>query len=140
MQAYGSVPTTQAPTLQERLEALEDAFREVRAAKGIQGARGPAGPIDAAVDQATKEANQVVRNAEARVQAKAEEAFKQFANEVAKLQKLADDLREEVAKHRKYLHEMIHNEVDGQVIQTLKDYHLLDSNGEPAYWRSSRLS
>lgn len=140
MQAYGSVPTTQAPTLQERLEALEDAFREVKAAKGIQGPRGPAGPIDAAVDQATKAVNQVVREAEARVQAEATEAFKKFTAEITKLEDFAVALRRDFLDQQKQLREIIQNTVDNTVVKTLHEYHLLDANGEPAHWRSSRLS
>lgn len=138
MEAYGSTPV-KAATLEERIASLESAFEEVKKLKGIPGSRGPAGPIDAAVNQSTKEANQAVRDAEARVKEVATEAFKRFTEEIAKLQKLAEDLRKEVNAHLKDIQGLIHNEVDGQVVQTLKDYLLLDANGEPAHWRNTSL-
>jgi hypothetical protein len=47
---------------------------------------------------------------------------------------LAAQLREEVAELRKTLYEVIHNEVDIQVVNTLKAYHLLDANNAPTHW------
>lgn len=102
MEAYKS-------TLEERIASLESAFEEVKKLKGIPGARGPAGPIDAAVSNAERAAKEIVASR-------------------------VEILRRELADLHKYIHEMIHNEVDAQVIQTLKDYQLLDEKNEPTHW------
>ena len=111
-------------TLEQRVEALEKR----------PGPRGPAGDISAAVRNAEIAASKIVENAEARVGAKADASYAKFIDEVAKLQTIADKLRQEVVDLRKHLDERIHNTVDGQVVQTLQDYHLLDSNHAPTHW------
>jgi hypothetical protein len=118
-------------TIEQRLQFLEVAFAEVKKAKGI---RGPAGPIDAAVRNATVAASKAVADAEDRVTSRAAESFVKFTYEISKLEQVADKLRQDVADLRKYLDDRIHNTVDAQVVQTLQDYHLLDANHAPSHW------
>jgi hypothetical protein len=91
MKAYGATPP-RAVTLEDRIASLESDFEEVKKLKGIPGSRGPAGSIEAAVDQAMKS----VSDAEARVRVAATESFKRFTDEISKL-------RQEFADQRKHL-------------------------------------
>jgi hypothetical protein len=118
-------------TIEQRMQSIEDAFVEVKKLRGIPGPRGGAGPIDAAVVNATKAANQAVADAEARVQKKADEAFQKLLAESVKHKAEAAKLRREVADLKTYLNERIENAVDGNVVQTLHDYHLL-KDGNPS--------
>jgi hypothetical protein len=118
-------------TIEERLQALEAAFAEIKQAKGI---RGPAGPIDAAVKNAEAAAHKVVAGAEARVTNTAEAVHTKLMEKAASLQEVADQLRADVADLKKHLADRITNEVDANLVQTLKDYHLLDANAAPTFW------
>jgi hypothetical protein len=44
-------------------------------------------------------------------------------------------LREEVKQLKLFLDERIQNAVDNYTIQVLRDYHLLNENHEPSYWK-----
>jgi uncharacterized protein YceH (UPF0502 family) len=107
--------------VEQRIEALE---KEVAALKQRPSPRGPAGDITAAIAGAAHE----VSNAEARVQSVANAEYRKFAAEVKAL-------RKEIEALKKYLDERITNAVDNQVVQVLRDYHLLDANNTPAHWK-----
>jgi len=111
-------------TIEQRIAAVEAGFEEVKKLKGVPGPRGPAGPIDAAVENAKR----AVADAEDRVQARADATYAKFAADVKAL-------REEVKRLEQYLDERIQNVVDNAVVQVLRDYHLLDSNNAPTHWK-----
>jgi hypothetical protein len=115
------------PTIEQRIESLENQFENVKNEKGVPGPRGPAGPIEAAVINATRAATNLVADAESRVQARADTAYAQLKEEAARL-------RLEVQQLKVFLNDRIHNEVDGQVVKTLQEYHLLDENCAPTHW------
>jgi hypothetical protein len=106
-------------TIEQRLLALEAAFAEIKQAKGI---RGPAGSIDAAVKNAEAAAHKVVAGAEDRVTNKATASFAKFTDEIARLQAVAAQLRQDVANLQKNLDERIENAVVNHTVQTLEDY------------------
>ena len=60
--------------LQARIVALEVAFKEVKKLKGVPGPRGPAEPIDAAVENA----NRAVADAEDRLQVRADATYERY--------------------------------------------------------------
>lgn len=97
-------------TLEQRLEALEVSFEEVKKVKCVPGPRGPAGPIDAVVENA----KQAVADAESRVQTRADATYREFAAEVK-------ELREEVFELKQFLDERIKNAVELHTVQVLED-------------------
>lgn len=110
-------------SLEERIAALEAAFEEVKAAKGIAGPRGPAGNIDAAVANV----DAAVSKAGSRVEAQANQRYANLRDEFSALVRV---LRVELDNLKKGLDERIKNEVDGHAVQVLHDYHLL-KDGAP---------
>ncbi len=111
-------------TIEQRIVALEVAFEEVKKLKGVPGPRGPAGPIDAAVANA----NHAVVDAESRVQARADATYARFAAEVK-------TLREEFRQLKDFINTNIQTAVENHTVQVLRDYHLLDENNAPSYWK-----
>jgi hypothetical protein len=111
-------------TIEQRINALEESFEEVKKLKGVPGPRGPAGHIDAAVANAQR----AVVDAEDRLQARAEATYARFAADVKAL-------REEVKQLKLFLDERIQNAVDNYTIQVLRDYHLLNEHHEPSHWK-----
>ncbi len=112
-------------TIEERLDALEK-----RAP-----VRGPAGDISAAVRNATIASSAVVADAESRIKARADEALAKVQDEAAKLSDLARKLRQEVEDAKRFLDDRIQNAVDANLVKTLQEYHLLDVNCTPMFWR-----
>jgi hypothetical protein len=110
--------------IEQRIAALEASLEEIKRLKGIPGARGPAGPIEAAVANA----NRAVADGEARVQARANATYAKFAAHVTVL-------REEFKQLKQYLDERIKDAVDNHTVQVLRDYHLLNENHEPTHWQ-----
>ena len=110
----------------ERIARLEALFEEVKQQKGIPGPRGPAGSIEAAAENA----RQAVCDAEARVQAKANQAYEKFTAEIKKL-------RQEVDGAKQFMDERIHNTVEAHSVQVLQDYRLINEKGEPTHWNKN---
>ena len=52
-----------------------------------------------------------------------------------KLSDLARKLRQEVEDAKKFLDDRIQNAVDANLVKTLQEYHLLDDNCAPTFWR-----
>jgi hypothetical protein len=102
-------------TLEQRLEALEKQFEEVKKLKGVPGPRGPAGPIEAAVSNAVTNANKVVLSAEERVQARADEAIARLAYRI-------EHIHQEILQQRQWIQDSIKNAVENHTIQVLEDY------------------
>src|SRR5881296_1487600 len=92
-------------TIEQRINALEASFEEIKKLKGLPGPRGPAGPIDSAVTNAKA----AVGDAESRVQARADATYAKFAADV-------QALREEVKELKQYLDDRIQNTVDNHTI------------------------
>lgn len=102
-------------SVEERIAALETELAEIKKLKGIPGARGPAGPIEAAVANA----NRVVADAESRVRTEATGAY---ANFNADVRKLREEVREEVNQVKQFLDERIQNVVENHTVKVLEDY------------------
>jgi len=107
----------------ERIARLEATIEEIKTLRGVPGPRGPAGSIEAA----SENARQAVTDAEARVQAKANQAYEKFTAEIKKL-------RQEVDEAKQFMDERIHNTVDAHTVQVLQDYKLINEKGEPTRW------
>jgi hypothetical protein len=93
--------------------------------KGIPGLRGPAGEINAAVNNARNVAEQVAITA-----AKTAVVFP-FQDKVDQVQANFERLKLEFQELKAYLDERIDNAVANQVVQTLQDYGVLDENMNP---------
>ena len=128
--------------LEKRLNAVETTLEEIKKLKGIPGPRGAAGPIDAAVKNAEEkvrigveglrgivanaldEFSKRLRESEERVRTDFQNAQKETRDVIAKC-------REELSANQEFVRETIAGEVDGQVLRTLHDYHLL-KDGAPS--------
>ena len=110
--------------LQKQFAELKQEFTKLVKMRGIPGPRGPAGEIDAAVNNARDVAEQVAITA-----AKAA-VFYPFQNEVKQV-------RAEFQELKSYLDERIENAIVNHVLQTLQDYRVLDEKMNPLTRRTS---
>jgi hypothetical protein len=104
--------------LQKQFVELKQEFTKLLKMKGIPGPTGPAGCIDAAVNNARDVAEAVAITA-----AKAAVVYP-FQDKVKQV-------RAEFQELKSYLDERIENAVVIHVTQTLKDYGVLDENMNP---------
>jgi len=110
--------------LQKQFAELKQEFTKLVKMRGIPGPRGPAGEIDAAVNNARDVAEQVAITA-----AKAAVVYP-FQNEVKQV-------RAEFQELKSYLDERIENAIVNHVLQTLQDYRVLDEKMNPLTRRTS---
>jgi Tfp pilus assembly protein PilO len=104
--------------LSKQFAELKQEFTKLLKMRGIPGPRGPAGEIDAAVNNARDVAEQVAITA-----AKAAVVYP-FRDEVKQV-------RAEFQELKSYLDERIENAIVNHVVQTLQDYGVLDENMNP---------
>jgi len=104
--------------LQKQFAELKQEFSKLVKMKGIPGPTGPAGCINAAVNNARD-----VAEAVAITVAKAAVVYP-FHNEVKQV-------RVEFQELKSYLDERIENAIVNHVLQTLQDYGVLDENMNP---------
>ena len=110
--------------LQKQFAELKQEFTKLVKMRGIPGPRGPAGEIDAAVNNARDVAEAVAITA-----AKAAVVYP-FQNEVKQV-------RAEFQELKSYLDERIENAIVNHVLQTLQDYRVLDEKMNPLTRRTS---
>src|ERR1700730_7631988 len=110
--------------LQKQFAELKQELTKLLKMRGIPGPRGPAGEIDAAVNNARDVAEQVAITA-----AKAAGVYS-FQNEVKQV-------RAEFQELKSYLDERIENAIVNHVLQTLQDYRVLDEKMNPLTRRTS---
>lgn len=116
----------QVADLTARIAALETQLKEIKELKGIPGPRGGAGDISAAVTNAASKAEAVVRDAESRVQSRADARYETFA---ANLKTLQEEMKQ-------FLEDGFKIAAENHCIQVLRDYHLLNEKYEPTHWKS----
>jgi predicted oxidoreductase (fatty acid repression mutant protein) len=107
--------------LQREFVKLKDQFSKLGKMRGIPGPTGPAGDIHAAVINATETAERVA------VVAAKKAIVYPFEAKVAELRQEFEALKTEFTE----LTERIENAVVIHVVQTLKDYGVLDENMNP---------
>jgi vacuolar-type H+-ATPase subunit H len=128
--------------LETRLKAVETTLDEIKKLKGIPGPRGAAGPIEAAVKNADdrvragiEELRGIVANALDEFSKRLRESEERVRTDVQNVQKETRDViakfREQLSANQEFVRETVANQVDGQVLRTLHDYHLL-KDGTPS--------
>jgi hypothetical protein len=120
--------------IEERLETLERNFAEIKKLNGIPGARGPAGSIEAACQNATEAAKQQTLSVHA-------ESVRQIADLVVQMRRMLSDLnasfRTTVQERVAELNEMrvnamreyqsaVNAELESAVARGLHDYGVLE--------------
>ena len=107
--------------LEARIAELEAAFKDVKAAKGIAGARGPQGNHDTAAIFATKAAIEATKATHASTVAQIEEAHKRGVEKISAV-------HDSIETKQKSFQDNVENELAHVILKILVEYHLLTSD------------
>ncbi|MGB2668391.1 MAG: hypothetical protein WAK48_30675 [Candidatus Acidiferrum sp.] len=122
--------------LQNQIDELKQRIEELESRKPLQGPRGPAGPIDAAVRNAEEVSRKNTVDAISQHDKRVNELHQRIAKAVAEVQKLVADATAEfektVVETKRNFYEGVENEIAAKILGILQEYHLLDENHTPS--------
>jgi hypothetical protein len=113
--------------VEQRLTALEAAFAEVKKQKGIQGPRGPAGDIVAAINNAREATQQDLANT-LKKSAALHQAIESLNERLeSRIREVTDQMAATLRQRNDDFKTHIEDEVAAITLRILKEYWVLDS-------------